>query len=69
MATRTRRLSIMQMPPLGPYYSRNLYLFPAIGFAIVTVFICERFFPSPPYMVERELTLCMQSVTSHSSRT
>jgi len=41
MATRTRRLSIMQMPPLGPHYSRNLYLFPAIAFAVVIVFICE----------------------------
>lgn len=39
MATRTRRLSIFQQPPIGVKYSRNLYLFPAIVFAIVIVFV------------------------------
>jgi len=39
LATRTRRLSILQMPPIGSKSSRNLYLFPAMVFAVVVVFI------------------------------
>lgn len=39
LATRTRRLSIFQMPPIGSKHSRNLYIFPAIIFAIIVAFI------------------------------
>jgi sodium/potassium-transporting ATPase subunit alpha len=35
MAVRTRRLSIIQHPPLFRKETRNWYLFPAIGFAFV----------------------------------
>lgn len=34
LATRTRRLSIFQQPPLGPKTTRNLYIFMAMGFTI-----------------------------------
>lgn len=39
LATRTRRLSIFQMPPIGRKASQNLYLGPAILFALLNVFI------------------------------
>lgn len=39
MALRTRRLSIFQHPPVGKRATQNLYLFPAILFALVIVFI------------------------------
>jgi sodium/potassium-transporting ATPase subunit alpha len=39
MATRTRRLSILQHPPLVRRVTRNLYLFPAIFFALVVAVI------------------------------
>ncbi len=35
MATRTRRLSILQQPPLFKKETRNWYLFPAIVFALL----------------------------------
>ncbi|KAI9832078.1 MAG: hypothetical protein M1826_002406 [Phylliscum demangeonii] len=38
MAVRTRRLSIFQQPPLFNKRTRNLYLFPAILFALLIVF-------------------------------
>ena len=39
MAVRTRRLSVLQHPPLFRRATRNLYLFPAILFALVVVVI------------------------------
>ena len=39
MATRTRRLSIIQHPPLFLKRTRNLYLCPAIGFGLVVAII------------------------------
>jgi sodium/potassium-transporting ATPase subunit alpha len=39
MATRTRRLSIFQQPPAFNKATQNLWLFPAIGFALVVIFI------------------------------
>lgn len=39
MATRTRRLSVFQQPPIGNKRTQNLYLFPAMVFALVVVFI------------------------------
>jgi sodium/potassium-transporting ATPase subunit alpha len=39
MATRTRRLSILQHPPLFRRATRNLFLFPAIAFALVVAVI------------------------------
>src|ERR1700733_9629932 len=39
MATRTRRLSILQHPPLFRRSTRNIYLFPAILFALVVAVI------------------------------
>jgi sodium/potassium-transporting ATPase subunit alpha len=39
MATRTRRLSILQHPPLFRRSTRNLFLFPAILFALVVAAI------------------------------
>ena len=39
MAVRTRRLSIIQHPPLFLRRTRNLYLFPAIAFALVVAVI------------------------------
>ena len=39
MATRTRHLSIFQHPPAFNKKTQNLYLFPAILFALVIVFI------------------------------
>jgi sodium/potassium-transporting ATPase subunit alpha len=39
LATRTRRQSIFQMPPIGNRKTQNLYIIPAIIFAIVIVFI------------------------------
>lgn len=41
LATRTRRLSITQAPPIGKKETRNIYIIPAILFAIVITFICE----------------------------
>lgn len=39
MATRTRRLSIFQQPPAFNKRTQNLYLFPAIVFSLVVIFI------------------------------
>ncbi|KAM3080986.1 hypothetical protein ACMFMG_004945 [Clarireedia jacksonii] len=39
MATRTRRLSIFQQPPAFNKATQNLWLFPAIVFALVVIFI------------------------------
>jgi sodium/potassium-transporting ATPase subunit alpha len=39
MATRTRHLSIFQQPPAFNKKTQNLYLFPAILFALVVIFI------------------------------
>ena len=39
MATRTRRLSIFQQPPAFNKATQNLWLFPAILFALVVIFI------------------------------
>jgi sodium/potassium-transporting ATPase subunit alpha len=39
MATRTRRLSIFQQPPAFNKVTQNLWLFPAILFALVVIFI------------------------------
>jgi len=39
LATRTRRQSIFQMPPIFNRKTQNLYIIPAIIFAIVIVFI------------------------------
>lgn len=39
MSVRTRRLSILQHPPLFSKRTRNLYLFPAIGFALVVAVV------------------------------
>jgi sodium/potassium-transporting ATPase subunit alpha len=39
MALRTRRLSIFQHPPLFNKRTRNWYLFPAIVFALLMIFI------------------------------
>jgi sodium/potassium-transporting ATPase subunit alpha len=39
MATRTRRLSIFQQPPIFNKATQNLALFPAILFALVVIFI------------------------------
>ena len=39
MATRTRRLSIFQQPPAFNKATQNLWLFPAILFALVLIFI------------------------------
>jgi sodium/potassium-transporting ATPase subunit alpha len=38
-ATRTRRLSIFQQPPAFNKVTQNLWLFPAIAFALVVIFI------------------------------
>ncbi len=38
-ATRTRRLSVFQQPPAFNKATQNLYLFPAIFFALVVIFI------------------------------
>ena len=38
-ATRTRRLSIFQQPPIFNMATQNLWLFPAILFALVVIFI------------------------------
>jgi sodium/potassium-transporting ATPase subunit alpha len=46
LATRTRRLSIFQQPPIFNKATQNYLLFPAMLFAIVVVFICKTF-PSP----------------------
>jgi sodium/potassium-transporting ATPase subunit alpha len=46
MATRTRRLSLFQSPPIGKRETQNLYLFPAILFALVIAFICNIFLSS-----------------------
>jgi sodium/potassium-transporting ATPase subunit alpha len=42
LATRTRRLSIFQQPPILNKDTQNLLLFPAMIFAIVIVFICKQ---------------------------
>ena len=39
MATRTRRLSIFQQPPVFNKATQNLALFPAILFSVVVIFI------------------------------
>lgn len=39
MALRTRRLSIFQHPPIGNKATQNWYLFPAILFALVVIFV------------------------------
>jgi sodium/potassium-transporting ATPase subunit alpha len=41
LATRTRRLSIFQQPPILNKDTQNLLLFPAMLFAILIVFICK----------------------------
>ncbi|KAI9681771.1 MAG: hypothetical protein M1829_000516 [Trizodia sp. TS-e1964] len=38
MATRTRRLSIFQHPPLFNKHTQNIYLFPAIAFSLAVIF-------------------------------
>jgi sodium/potassium-transporting ATPase subunit alpha len=48
LATRTRRLSIFQQPPIFNKKTQNLLLFPAMVFAIVVVFI----FCYPPSVQE-----------------
>jgi sodium/potassium-transporting ATPase subunit alpha len=46
LMTRTRRLSILQQPPIGPRTTRNLYIFMAMGFtlSILVLFIFIPFF-------------------------
>jgi sodium/potassium-transporting ATPase subunit alpha len=46
LLTRTRRLSIIQQPPIGPKSTRNLYIFMAMGFtiSILVLFIFIPFF-------------------------
>jgi sodium/potassium-transporting ATPase subunit alpha len=39
LATRTRRLSIFQQPPMLNPATQNLWIFPAILFAFVVIFI------------------------------
>lgn len=39
LCVRTRRLSIIQHPPLFNKHTQNLYLFPAILFALVMAFV------------------------------
>lgn len=39
MAIRTRRLSIIQHPPLFRKSTRNIWLFPAIAFSLITAVI------------------------------
>ena len=41
LATRTRRLSIFQQPPIFNRDTQNLLLFPAMMLAIVIAFICN----------------------------
>jgi sodium/potassium-transporting ATPase subunit alpha len=43
LATRTRRLSIFQQPPVFNKDTQNWLLFPAMVFAIVIAFICMSF--------------------------
>ncbi|KAJ4357538.1 uncharacterized protein N0V89_002114 [Didymosphaeria variabile] len=52
LATRTRRLSIFQQPPIFNKKTQNLLLFPAMIFAIVVVFI----FCYPPSVQEAIVT-------------
>jgi len=40
MVVRTRRLSIFQHPPAFYEMTQNLYLFPAILFALIMAFFC-----------------------------
>ena len=44
--TRTRRLSIVQQPPIGPRTTRNLYIFPAMLFtlSVLVLFVFTTFF-------------------------
>jgi sodium/potassium-transporting ATPase subunit alpha len=46
LMTRTRRLSILQQPPIGPRTTRNLYIFMAMGFtlSILVLFVFIPFF-------------------------
>jgi len=46
LMTRTRRLSILQQPPIGPKTTRNLYIFMAMGFtlSVLVLFIFIPFF-------------------------
>jgi sodium/potassium-transporting ATPase subunit alpha len=46
LMTRTRRLSIIQQPPIGPRTTRNLYIFMAMGFtiSILVLFVFIPFF-------------------------
>src|SRR5271154_1668520 len=46
LMTRTRRLSILQQPPIGPRTTRNLYIFIAMSFtlSILVLFIFVTFF-------------------------
>ena len=46
LMTRTRRLSILQQPPIGPRTTRNLYIFAAMGFtlSILVLFVFIPFF-------------------------
>lgn len=39
LATRTRRLSLFQQPPVLDARTQNLLLFPAMGFAVAVVFV------------------------------
>jgi sodium/potassium-transporting ATPase subunit alpha len=49
LATRTRRLSIFQQPPIFKKETQNLALFPAMLFALCIVFICES--TPPPHFL------------------
>jgi sodium/potassium-transporting ATPase subunit alpha len=46
LMTRTRRLSILQQPPIGPKTTRNLYIFMAMAFtiSILVLFVFTTFF-------------------------
>ena len=46
LMTRTRRLSIVQQPPIGPRTTRNLYIFPAMLFtlSVLVLFVFTTFF-------------------------
>jgi sodium/potassium-transporting ATPase subunit alpha len=65
LATRTRRLSIFQQPPILNKDTQNLLLFPAMLFAIVIVFICKS--PSMPsnYLADLLSSLLHSFPTTH----
>lgn len=45
LTVRTRYLSIFQAPPIGKKETRNLWIIPAVLFALAVAFICELLHP------------------------